>query len=243
MGRHKGRSILGQHIAEILGTGGPFGPGGQPPAFTRSLLLGGVALLSMSPAPVNAIGLGEITLESRLGQPLRATVPMRVAKGEILPANCVTAKPRQTGLRTPKQIHTTSPPASGPGDYAIQITTVAPLHEPMYELSVVVECPNVSSITHHYVLMIELPDYPIQTAAVDLDQVAPAEIVKSTDLPTMPALAPASPDQERDRPPAPNPAIIPARLLTATREAIPAGRVPGQVKPPPGQASSANRLT
>jgi pilus assembly protein FimV len=220
MGRLKRRSVLGQHIAEILGTDGPFGPTGQHSAASRSLLLGGMALITLNPSPAGAIGLGEINIESRLGEPLRATVPMSVAPGESLPANCITATSRQTGLRFPEKVRVTSPPVPGAGNYTIQVSTALPLHEPMYELSIAVACPDVPSFTHHYVLMIELPDLPVQTMTVDLQQAAPpvTAVVGNTK-----ALAPAAPDPVPEQPPARKPAATPARLLTATREAIPAG--------------------
>lgn len=227
MGRLKCRSILGQQIAEILGTGDPFGPTGQHPAVrpgaTRSVLLGGMALMTLNPSQVNAIGLGDIVLESRLGEPLRATVPMNVTQGEILPADCVTARPRQAGLRVPEKVRVTSPAANVPGSYAVRISTVSPLHEPMYELSLVVECPNVPLFVHHYVLLIELPEFPGQPATIDFGNAAPSINAGSAGSQNTPALAPASRDPEPDEPPARNPAVIPARLLTGTREAIPAG--------------------
>ncbi len=227
MGRLKCRSILGRQIAEILGTGDPFGPTGQHPAVhpgaTRSVLLGGMALMTLNPSQVNAIGLGDIILESRLGEPLRATVPMNVTQGEILPADCVTARPRQAGLRVPEKVRVTSPAANAPGSYAVQISTVSPLHEPMYELSLVVECPDVPLFIHHYVLLIELPEFPGQPATIDFGNSAPSINAGPASSQNTPALAPASPDPEPDELPARDPAIIPARLLTGTREAIPAG--------------------
>ena len=197
MGRPKRRSILGQQIAEILGTGTPFASAGQHtavnPAATRSLLLGGVALLTLNPSQVSAVGLGDIVLESRLGEPLRATVPMNVTQGETLPANCVTATSRQTELRVPDRVRVASPPASVAGNYTVQISTLSPLHEPMYELSLVVKCPNVPLFVHHYILLIELPDYPVQPATIDIEKTVPSASTAPTDSRKIKTLAPASP--------------------------------------------------
>jgi pilus assembly protein FimV len=223
MGRLKRRSILGQQIAEILGTGEPFGSIGERPAVTRSLLIGSMAILAMNPFPANAIGLGEIEIESRLGEPLRATVPMNVSAGETIPANCVTAKRRPTALRSPRKLQVVSPAASGPGTFAVQVSTAAPLHEPMYELSIVVECPDVSSYTHHYVLMIELPDTRVQTPIKNPGIVAIPPAVGTDNVSKTPVMKRAAPDPVPGPPPTRKPVATPARLLTSTREPIPAG--------------------
>jgi LysM repeat protein len=224
MGRLKRQAILGQKIAEILGTGDPFGPTEQHPAVhpgaTRSLLLGSMALMTLNPSQVGAIGLGDIVLESKLGEPLRATVSLKVAQGEILPGDCVTARPRKAGLRVPEKVRVTSPAVSTPGSYTVQIGTALPLYEPMYELSLVVECPDVPSLVHHYVLLIDLPDFPIQTATIDVGSAAHAEAAGSQNTV---ALAPASPDPRPDESPAPNPAVVPVRIRPGTRQARPAG--------------------
>jgi LysM repeat protein len=227
MGRLKRRSILGRQIAEILGTGDPFGPTEQHPAVhpgaTRSLLLGSMALMTLNPSQVSAIGLGDIVLDSRLGEPLRATVSLKLPQGEILAGDCVTARPRQAGLRVPEKVRVTSPAANTPGSYTVQISTDLPLHEPMYELSLVVECPDVPLLVHHYVLMLELPDLPIQTATIDMGGTAPGVSVEAAGSQNPAALAPASPDPRPDEAPARDPNVVPARILTGTRQAIPAG--------------------
>ena len=207
MGRLRRRSILRQQIAEILGTDKVSGQVGQPlrrhPVPGKSLIFGGMALLAMNPSQVSAIGLGELVLQSSLGEPLQAVVPMTVGHGEALDSNCIKATSRRAGLRAPSGVRVSSPVTSQPGRYDVKITTTEPLYEPMYELSLAVDCPRVPLIVHHYTLLFDL-------AAKSLS--APA-----------PVLLPASPDPEPGQPPIGKPAVTTRRSLASTHESIPAG--------------------
>ena len=62
MRRANRRSILGEQIAEILGTANS--RINFRAAATRSLVCGGMALLVVAPAQVEAVGLGEIRIQS-----------------------------------------------------------------------------------------------------------------------------------------------------------------------------------
>jgi hypothetical protein len=159
MGRVKHRSILGQQIANILGTAGNSAKNRAMlrTAATRSLVCGGVALLVVAPAQVEAVGLGEIRVQSTLGRPLQAFVPMRVGTGETLPANCVKPGTSRGELTQPQDLRVASPTVTEPGTYNLRISTPKSLHEPMYELSLVINCPGTPVLVRHYVLMLDLP--------------------------------------------------------------------------------------
>ncbi len=124
----------------------------------RSAVMGGIALLTMAPGVVNAVGLGEARTTSALGEPLRATVPMRLSAGEIVRPGCVTTPVRPgSQLRSPTGTRVRSPETTGPGMLDLEVTTRQPLYEPLYELTLQVDCPGLPKIMRHYVLMLDLP--------------------------------------------------------------------------------------
>jgi hypothetical protein len=124
-------------------------------------LLGGVALMTLASAPSRAAGLGELQLHSALGQPLRASVPLTVSRGENLTSGCVSVPPTQSGqLSTLASPRVRSPDTARPGTYRLEVTTAKPLYEPMYELSLRLDCAGMPRLLRHYVLMLDLPGMP-----------------------------------------------------------------------------------
>jgi hypothetical protein len=126
-----------------------------------------MALLVVAPAQVEAVGLGEIRIQSTLGRPLQAVVPLRVGTGESLPANCVKAGASRGELSKPGNVRVNSPAATEPGTYDLRISTPSSLHEPMYELSLVINCPGTPVLVRHYVLMLDLPGTLANVPAVE----------------------------------------------------------------------------
>jgi hypothetical protein len=200
MGSADKRSLLAQHIAAILGTGQPSGPGGDysslRQAATKSLICGGVAMLVMAPVRVDAIGLGNISLKSVLGQRLQATVPMRVAAGETVASNCVTTSSGGGGLSAPSGMRVNLPAVSGAGTYDLKISTANALHEPMYELSVVVNCPGVPVLVRQYVLMLDLPGALASVAEAPAEQASRTTVASN---PTAPSVRTRSVASNRNR--------------------------------------------
>ena len=67
----------------------------QPPAapsgirIRNAIACSSMMMLAVNPTLVGAVGLGEMQVKSSLGQPLAATVPLRLAAGETLSKDCV----------------------------------------------------------------------------------------------------------------------------------------------------------
>ncbi|MEO8444516.1 MAG: LysM peptidoglycan-binding domain-containing protein [Gammaproteobacteria bacterium] len=120
------------------------------PALTGSLLL------VLAPA-TQALTLGEISVRSTLGQPLNATVPVRLASGETLAAACVTPGMQSSDLRPVPGASVSTPQATREGGYELRVTSAAALYEPMYELEIRVQCPGAPMLVRQYVLMLDLP--------------------------------------------------------------------------------------
>lgn len=125
----------------------------------RALALSGAIAAALDPA--GAVTLGDVTLESTLGQPLNARVPVLLQPGETLTGSCVTA-PVATSpeLGTLPRPVVSVPETAAAGSYDLRITTTQPLYEPMYELQLQVRCPGIALVVRQYVLMLDLPGTP-----------------------------------------------------------------------------------
>ena len=171
MGRAQSKSSLRQSIAEILGTNeSTINSVTQPGPLRKSLIYGSMALLIINPAQVSAVGLGEINVKSQLGQPLNATVPVTLAPGESMPQNCVTPTRNNSGIAAPPNLQVSTPAATQAGTYNLRVTTTNPLHEPMYEISLLIDCPGTPVLLRQFVLMLDLPVMTVngtETAVAD----------------------------------------------------------------------------
>jgi hypothetical protein len=124
----------------------------------RSMVYGSMAALVMAPVQTGAVALGDITVRSTLGEPLRATVPLQTSKGETLVPNCITVPNRSSsGLDGLKDTKLSFTPGAKAGEFNLQIRTIKPLYEPMYELALRVDCPGAPQLIRQYVLMLDLP--------------------------------------------------------------------------------------
>lgn len=225
MGRTHRQTILGQYIANLLGaeplqthtkSSGPIR------RVSKSLAYGSMALLAVAPAPVGAVSLGEIELKSKLGQPLNATVPLSLRAGETLAENCVQlAPPGGTALGAPPGIRMTSPPVTGPGTYQVRVQTANALHEPMYELSLMVRCPGNPLLVRQYILMLDLPGMPAPQAAPVILTSPQATVPGPTPQTSAPPVS--TPLASTPRAAAPRATPAPARALQPSTVSIPAG--------------------
>ncbi len=147
----------------------------------RSMVYGSMAALVMAPVQAGAVALGDITVRSTLGEPLQATVPLKTSKGETLVPNCISVPNRSnSGLDGLKDTKLSFTPGAQAGEFSLQIRTIKPLYEPMYELALRVDCPGAPQLIRQYVLMLDLPGLALPadpfttpiTAAPDIQAVA-----------------------------------------------------------------------
>jgi len=106
---------------------------------------------SLAVLPASALELGELTAQSRLGQPLRASIAFALAPSEQISDYCVTMRPGPSvsGL-----------PGFGPAtvrvsDGVIMLTGSTPVREPMVSAHVVVNCPYSANLSREYLLFID----------------------------------------------------------------------------------------
>ncbi len=150
-------------------------------SLVRALATTGAAMSVLAPA--HAVSLGEVIVESTLGQPLSARIPVDLTAGESIGAGCVSSPAsRTTELANVPRPVLTVPETAVPGTHSLRVTTSGPLYEPMYELQVQVRCTGTALLVRQYVLMLDLP------AAATVAAPAVAEV-----LPPAPAVTAALP--------------------------------------------------
>jgi Tfp pilus assembly protein FimV len=122
----------------------------------RTLAMTGAAVTALAPA--HAVTLGEVIVDSTLGEPLSARIPVAVAPGEFLDSNCVGVPPgRSDGFGQLPQPLVKVPQVPASGSLVLSVTTQRPLYEPMYELQLEVRCPGTALLVRQYVLMLDPP--------------------------------------------------------------------------------------
>jgi hypothetical protein len=106
---------------------------------------------SLATLPAAALELGELTVESRLGQPLRASIAFALAPTENISENCISMRqgPSVSGL-----------PGSGATRISvvngvIVVTGDTPVREPMVSAHIVVNCPKSANLSREYMLFVD----------------------------------------------------------------------------------------
>ena len=104
---------------------------------------------SLVAGPAAAIELGEATVQSQLGQPLRASIAFALAPKEQIFESCISLGPGQSGL-------------PGIGRASVSITDGAllvrgstPIREPLVATNVVISCPSTAHLAREYMMFID----------------------------------------------------------------------------------------
>ena len=119
-----------------------------PARLLPSLLASSACGLLASPAL--ALQLGEIDVQSGLGQPLRASIAYALSPNERLHDYCIYIRPTDgVGLPAISQAR-----LSVTGS-RIVIEGRAPLREPMISLGIAVDCPYTANLTRSYTIMLD----------------------------------------------------------------------------------------
>ncbi|MGI9238316.1 MAG: type IV pilus assembly protein FimV [Woeseiaceae bacterium] len=124
---------------------------------------GGLASL-----PANALELGDVTVESRLGQPLRASIAYALGPNEQLADSCV-----KLGLGAPRSgLPGVGPATLSIADGTILLTGNTPVREPMVAAMINVDCAYTANISREYLMFIDPanPVYDSQPEIADQPQ-------------------------------------------------------------------------
>ena len=102
--------------------------------------------------------LGELQVQSTLGQPLRASIAYALSPNEILEDHCVAI--RAGGRDLPGLRNASVRVSKG----VISITGTSPVIEPMLSANLVVDCPYSAHVSRSYLLFIDPQDRPLAVA-------------------------------------------------------------------------------
>ena len=101
--------------------------------------------------PANAIELGDVVVESRLGQPLRASIAYALAPNEQIADTCVSIGGRRLAGGLPGIGRASVTISNG----EIIVTGRTPLREPMVSATLVVNCPYTANLAREYMMFID----------------------------------------------------------------------------------------
>jgi len=130
---------------------------------------------SLAALPASALELGEMTLQSRMGQPLRASIAYALAPNEQLSDYCVTMRPGPSMSGLPGFGAATVRVANG----VITLAGSTPVREPMISAHVVVDCPYSANLSREYLLFID-PLISTQPTTATLQTTPQAELIAIT---------------------------------------------------------------
>ncbi|MEX2259876.1 MAG: hypothetical protein WD672_14330 [Woeseia sp.] len=139
------------------------GGNGRPDRPFIALLAASGILLA---GPGAALELGDIDVQSTLGQPLRASIAYALAPNEQLSAYCIYVRGGNSGS-LPQITRSTITVTNG----RILLRGNTPLREPMMSLQLAVECNYTPHLTRNYLLMFD--PAPFAPAAADAPAVTP----------------------------------------------------------------------
>ncbi len=105
----------------------------------------------MAAAPAAALELGEINVQSTLGQPLRASIAYALAPDEQIADYCITLKPGLANNGLPAITRANVSVADG----IISLTGRTAIREPLMTLRVDVACPYTPNLSREYLLFID----------------------------------------------------------------------------------------
>ncbi len=116
-----------------------------------------ILVMAMAGTPAYALSLGDLQVRSALGQPLEASVAVRLGAGETLVPGCIAPARATAPPGHVPQPRVATPEAIGPGSYTLRVTSARPLNEPLYELHLLARCPGAAVLSRHYALLLDLP--------------------------------------------------------------------------------------
>jgi hypothetical protein len=105
-----------------------------------------------------ALELGELQVQSTLGQPLRASIAYALSANEIIDDHCVAIR---SGSRDLPGLHNADVRVS---KGVISISGRAPVTEPMLSANLVVDCPYSAHVSRNYLMFLNPQDRPVTIA-------------------------------------------------------------------------------
>ena len=144
------------------------------------LLAAGISITS---SPALALELGDITVHSHLGQPLRASIAFALGPNEQLADFCVALRPGRNASGLPGIGQARISVASG----TIRLTGSTPILEPLMAAAIVVDCPYAPNFVREYTLLVNPVEVtaaqPVMSSATPARAPAPAAAPRAARTP------------------------------------------------------------
>ena len=125
----------------------------------------------MMAGPASALELGELRINSSLGQPLRASIAYALNPHEELYDFCVYLRPSLAANGLPVLSRASVSIADG----VILLTGSRAIREPLLTMQVSIDCPHTAHISREYTLMINLPTPVIREGPIVVEPSAATE--------------------------------------------------------------------
>lgn len=150
----------------------------QPGSQTLALLLSAI----VASGDVAAMGFGRERGTAVLGHPLDLVVPLQLAAGESLDANCVSAEVLSGDVRWPAaQVRVEMEPGAAPQERLLHIRSNLPVDEPVLTVTLSAGCPPV--LNRRFVAFADPPGIAVAPAPADAQPLAPATARPSSPAP------------------------------------------------------------
>jgi len=128
-----------------------------------------------------ALELGELQVQSTLGQPLRASIAYALSPSEVIDDRCIAVRSAGGGLPGPR--NATASVSKG----VITITGTSPVMEPVLSANIVVDCRHSAHVSRNYLMFI---DPPQRVAPVERRSMAKAVVASAAAPVARPAPGP-----------------------------------------------------
>ena len=173
----------------------------------------------LAAAPVSALELGEINIESHLGQPLRASIAYALSPNEQMFNFCIFLKPGRTANGIPN----VSNARITITDKVIILDGRTSIREPLLAMQLSVNCPYTARLARDYTLMIDpatSTDGELVALRNAAEPLTPVQMstVTATDVVSEPKPRPSAPPSAR--PQAGTPIAMSSRYLVQTGDSL-----------------------
>ena len=173
----------------------------------------------LATAPVSALELGEINIDSHLGQPLRARIAYALSPNEQMFDFCIFLKPGNTANGMPN----VSKARITITDKAIILDGRTSIREPLLAMQLSVNCPYTAHLARDYTLMIDpatSTDGELVALRNEAEPLTPVQMstVTATDVASEPKPTPSAPPSAR--PQDDSPIAMSSRYLVQTGDSL-----------------------
>ena len=124
---------------------------------SAALATGSLAVLGLAPLGALALGLGELTVESHLGEPFSARTVIRAGADETVESGCVSVKaaPADSGFPGIPRARVALEPRDG--GYLLRVRTQRAVLEPVVAFVLAADCPGAAPVRREYTLLLDPP--------------------------------------------------------------------------------------